>query len=270
MRPLRILSLGAGVQSTTLALMIAHGEVPMVDGAIFADTGWEPAVVTEHLTWLRSSNVLPFPVHVVSAGNLRDDVIAGNSARSGRFAAVPWFLRMPDGTAGMGRRQCTAHYKLEPIRRKVREMLGSPKRPTPGSAEVLVGISTDEYLRMKPSRVRYIVNHWPLIDLRMSRGDCLEWIKRHSYPEPPKSSCLGCPFHSAAQWREQRDGSPAEWADTVAVDRIIRAGGSHRGIRGEQFMHRSLVPLDEVDLSSAAERGQADMFANECEGMCGV
>jgi len=37
---LRALSLGAGVQSTTLALMAAHGEVgPMPDCAIFADTG---------------------------------------------------------------------------------------------------------------------------------------------------------------------------------------------------------------------------------------
>ena len=35
---LRILSLGAGVQSSTLALMIEKGEIPMVDAGIFADT----------------------------------------------------------------------------------------------------------------------------------------------------------------------------------------------------------------------------------------
>lgn len=47
---LRILSLGAGVQSTTLALMAAHGEIgAMPDCAIFADTGWEPKAVYEHL-----------------------------------------------------------------------------------------------------------------------------------------------------------------------------------------------------------------------------
>jgi len=40
---LRVLSLGAEVQSTTLALMAAHGIVgPMPDCAIFADTDWEP------------------------------------------------------------------------------------------------------------------------------------------------------------------------------------------------------------------------------------
>ena len=37
---LRVISLGAGVQSTTMALMAAHGEIgPMPDCAIFADTG---------------------------------------------------------------------------------------------------------------------------------------------------------------------------------------------------------------------------------------
>ncbi len=52
---LRVLSLGAGVQSTTLALMAAHGVVgPMPDCAIFADTGWEPKAVYDHLAWLRS------------------------------------------------------------------------------------------------------------------------------------------------------------------------------------------------------------------------
>jgi hypothetical protein len=52
------------------------------------------------------------------------------------------------------------------------------------------------------------------------------------------------------------------------VDKAIRNPG--RGLRGQQFMHRSCVPLDEVDLSTAADHGQVDMFNNECEGMCGV
>jgi hypothetical protein len=46
---LTVLSLGAGVQSTTLALMAAQGEIqPLPDCAIFADTGWEPATVYRH------------------------------------------------------------------------------------------------------------------------------------------------------------------------------------------------------------------------------
>jgi hypothetical protein len=113
-------------------------------------------------------------------------------------------------------------------------------------------------------------NRWPLIEARMSRWDCLKWLERHGYPAPPKSSCIGCPFHSNAHWRAMRDGDPEGWADAVEVDKTIRSGGTLGGMRSAQFMHRSLKPLDEVDLTTAEEHGQLNMFNNECEGLCGV
>ena len=65
MSDLRILSLGAGVQSSTLALMIEKGEIPMVDAAIFADTMGEPKAVYTHLNWLEKqlspSKIFIFP-----------------------------------------------------------------------------------------------------------------------------------------------------------------------------------------------------------------
>jgi hypothetical protein len=260
---MNIISLGAGVQSTTMALMAAHGEItPMPDCAIFADTGWEPRAVYDHLAWLITQ--LPYPVFQVSAGNLRADIMSRSNTTGGRFAAVPWFMLMPDGGNAMGRRQCTKEYKLTPIRRKVRELLGG-KTPK-GGATIWIGISTDEVMRVKPSRVGYMVNRWPLIELKLNRNDCLRWLERASYPAAPKSSCIGCPFHSNQQWRELRN-SPAEWADAVEVDAAIRA---QPGFRGQQFMHRSLKPLDQVDLSTAEDRGQLNLFNNECEGMCGV
>jgi hypothetical protein len=256
-----VLSLGAGVQSTTLALMAAAGEInPMPNCAIFADTGWEPKAVYEHLD--RLEKALPFPVHRVNAGDLRKDAIAGGSKRAGeRYAAIPWFIRNPNGSYGMGRRQCTAHYKLEPIRKKIVEMHDG-KRPK-GGTKLWIGISTNEAFRMKPSRVKYITNQWPLIDLKMSRADCYIWLERSGW-NAPKSSCIGCPFHSDAQWRGLE---PDELADAILVDTAIR---NQPGFKGQQFMHRSLKPLSEVDLRSDAEIGQADLFNNECEGMCGV
>lgn len=263
MKKLTVISLGAGVQSTTMALMAAHGEItPVPDCAIFADTGWEPRAVYDHLNWLVT--VLPFPVHRVSAGNLRADILTRSNTTGGRFAVVPWFMQMPDGNDAMGRRQCTKEYKLTPIRRKVRELLGG-KTPK-GGCSMLIGISIDEAVRMKPSRLGYIVHRWPLIEQRMSRNDCLRWLERNGYPPAPKSSCIGCPFHSNAQWRELRN-NPTEWQDAVEVDTAIRV---QAGFRGQQFMHRSLVPLTEVDLSTAEDRGQLNLFVNECEGICGV
>lgn len=89
---LRALSLGAGVQSTTLALLAAHGEIgPMPDCAIFANTGWEPKAVYEHLAWLMSPNVLPFPVHIVSAGSIRDQLV--QAGEGNRWASIPAFAK---------------------------------------------------------------------------------------------------------------------------------------------------------------------------------
>jgi hypothetical protein len=256
---LRVLSLGAGVQSSTIALMIAKGELPPVDCAIFSDTGWEPIAVYNWLDWLEAQ--LPFPVHRVSAGNLRADTLNRSNSTAGRVAAVPWFTLSPRGAKGMGRRQCTAEYKLRPLQRKVVELMkGRPK----GGCEMLIGISMDEVWRMKPSRVQYIKNTFPLIERGINRQQCLRWMEERQYPKPPKSSCIGCPFHSDAQWRAL---TPAEFSDAVEVDRAIR---NQPGFRGQQFMHRSLKPLDQVDFSTDEERGQMSLFNNECEGLCGV
>lgn len=265
---LHVISLGAGVQSTTMALMAAAGEItPMPDCAIFADTGWEPRAVYQHLAWLREQ--LPFPVHVVSGGNLRSDLLARHSARSGdRFIGVPFFVRHGNGKEGMGRRQCTSHYKVEPIQRQMRAMLGKKPRQriAPGSIAMWVGISVDEIMRATPSKERWINKRFPLLEQAMRRNDCLAWLRRQSYPEPPKSACLGCPFHNHEQWVDLKR-RPEEWADTVIVDEAIRAG---TGYVSQQFMHRQRVPLDQVDLSTAEDRGQLNLFLNECEGMCGV
>lgn len=260
-----VLSLGAGVQSTVLALMAARGEIgPMPDCAVFADTEWEPRHVYEHLAWLETQ--LPFPVHRVSAGNLRQDQISGRNSTGHRYSAVPWYMLKPTGEKVMGRPQCTAEYKLRPLQRKVVELMGG-KRPARG-CEMWVGISSDEMIRMKESRVKYIVNRWPLVERRMNRQDCLRWMMERQYRTPPKSSCIGCPFHTDHQWRELRDKHPAEWADAVEVDRAIRRQGK---VNSLQFMHRSCVPLDQVDLSTPQERGQTEFgFLQECEGMCGV
>jgi hypothetical protein len=257
---IRVLSLGAGVQSTTVALMVKHGDLPPVDCAIFSDTGWEPKAVYEWLGWLKTQ--LPFPVHRVSVGNLRKDTMDRSKTSAGRVAAVPWFTLSKDGKQGMGRRQCTAEYKLRPLQRRVVQLMDG-KRPK-GGCEILIGISMDEAWRMKPSRVQYIKNAFPLIDLGMTRQACLRWMEERQYPKPPKSSCIGCPFHSDAQWRAL---TPEEFADAVEVDRAIR---HQPGMRHQQFMHASRKPLDQVDFSTAEERGQLNMFVNDCEGMCGV
>jgi len=273
--PLNIISLGAGVQSTTMALMAAHGEIaPMPDAAIFADTQAEPQAVYDHLRWLMSPNVLPFPVHVVTAGSIIDGISEMTEGR--RWASIPAYVAGKDGRGAPITRQCTKEYKIEPIHKKVRELIGlKPRQRGPKELTVIqwIGISLDEAQRAKPSGYGWIENRWPLIDKGMRRWDCLRWMEAHGYPEPPKSSCSFCPFHDNAMWRDLRDNHPDAWAQAVAVDRKIAAGAPETDTRAgtkPMYLHRSLQRLENVDLSTDEERGQGWMFGNECEGMCGV
>lgn len=269
---MQILSLGAGVQSTTVALMAATGELEKPDCAIFADTGWEPRKVYEHLNWL--THQLPFPVYTVQQGNIRQD-IADAADHKRRLAQPPVFLRHEDGKKGQIRRACTYEYKVRPIQRLTRELLGMrPRQRFDGRiAEKWFGISMDEVHRVRDSEVPFITNRYPLIELEMSRIDCIRWLVDHGFAVPAKSACIGCPYHSDRYWRHLRNFSPEEWADAVAVDKLIRHGIP--GVRLPGYLHASLVPLDEVDLRSRAEKGQImlwdeDDLSGECTGHCGV
>jgi hypothetical protein len=151
----------------------------------------------------------------------------------------------------MIRRHCTTDYKIVPIRRKVRELLGIAGRRSPTSPviEQWIGISLDEAIRMKPSFEDWQINRWPLIEGGMTRPDCLRWLKRHGYPQPPKSACIGCPFHADDHWRHMRDHDPEAWGDAVSVDRAIRTG--FRGIRAEVYLHRSFLLYSLIELAKA-------------------
>jgi hypothetical protein len=256
---IRVLSLGAGVQSTTLLLMACEGALPKLDAAIFADTGWEPRRVYEHLDLISvRAAEQGIPVIRVAKGDLRAD----STDPAHRYTSVPYFIRNPDGSEGMGRRQCTSEYKLTPIRRKVREMLGAPapdfrRVPRGRVAEQWVGFSVDEIGRVSDKfAVRYMTTRYPLLELGMDRKACERWLRSRGWTSVAKSACIGCPMHGNRQWRDLRDNHPDEWADAVTLDAAIRKGGSHRlPLRGEAFLHRSRVPLAEapIDRVTSAE-----------------
>ena len=269
---IHIISLGAGVQSSTMALMAACGEItPMPVAAIFADTQNEPKSVYVWLDWLEKQ--LPFPVNRVTQGNLADDTLTvrlrkdktGYWNRSG----VPHYSINADGSQGHGPRQCTHDFKITPIAREQRRLI---KAYGVKHCVVWIGISLDEAARMKPSRVRYATHNWPLIEAEMTRRDCLAWMKLKSFPTPPRSACIFCPYHSDREWRKLKEEEPEEFAKAVQFERDYQKTKaqtvSKKGF--VPFLHNSRKPLSEVDFSTEEERGQLNMFNNECEGMCGV
>lgn len=273
-----VISLGAGVQSTTMLLMALHGAFDHVpDCAIFADTGSEPARVYRHLEWLeRQAQRYGFPLIRAQAGNLMQDVLAAASGKTNRVANPPFYIKggrsgKPESKGAL-MPKCTRDYKIDVIIRTIRQQLLGlrPHQHVPNGTRVeqWIGISQDEAMRIKPARHAFILNRWPLIEKEMTRADCLRWLERHGYPEPPKSACLFCPYHSDAVWQEIRNQSPEEWRQVVELDQAIRVGLPK--VRGQAFLHRSLQPIDQVVFASQKPPDSSSYFDNECEGMCGV
>lgn len=271
-----VLSLGAGVQSSCLALMAERLEVgPLPDFAVFADTQAEPKEVYRYLDWLRTQ--VSYPIYQVTKGSLTKDSLVVHRAKAGHERVnnlIPAFGLLPDGskTAAIGRK-CTNDYKILPILKEIKKICEIPRGSKKITVTQWIGISWDEAQRMKESRVPWAQHRWPLIEKKMTRAMCLTWMRDNGYPEPPRSACIYCPFHSNTEWRRLRDESPIEFAAAVDFDKKLREihAEKNKRLRMEVFIHKSCTPLGEVDLDSDTDRGQETWdFAAECEGMCGV
>jgi 3'-phosphoadenosine 5'-phosphosulfate sulfotransferase (PAPS reductase)/FAD synthetase len=252
---MRIISLGWGCQSFTLAAMIALGELEPVDYAIYANTTHEFSGTYEFAKkwtpWLEEHGV-----RVVTVINKRKNDPTGEHEH-------PAYITYDQKAGIYGRlhRRCTENWKIFPIRRWLQAHRNG------ASVEQWIGISWDESQRMKDSDVKYITNRWPLIEKRMTRNDCIAWLKVHDLEVPPRSACTFCPYHSTREWQHIK-ASPVDWQEAVAVDRAIRKARPPYDL----FVHPARKPLEDVDLRTEEERGQMtfDGWDSECSGICGV
>ncbi len=266
-----VLSLGAGTQSSAMALMAAHGDLPKPDYIIFSDTGWEPQHVYVWLEKLKQELAKhDLEVITVSGGNIYEDTL--NALETGeRTASMPFFTKNQEtGEKGIVMRQCTSEYKIQPINKKVRDLLGyKPRQQVKEMVHMWKGITTDEVTRIKPSTDRWITFDYPLFEKGMDRLDAINYVRDKMGEIPPKSSCIGCPFHNNEMWLDIKKNYPQEWQQAVSLDKKIR---HHPKFKDELFLHKSAVPLDEVNLQDDQVTFD-DLFGdfdNECFGMCGI
>lgn len=236
----------------------------MPKAAIFADTQDEANSVYVWLDWLEKQ--LPFPVIRATAGKLSEAACRVRTSKHGtRYTSnsLPAYAANPvTGRIGIMPRQCTSTFKIEVVQREIRKIIGRG-----GRCIQWIGISIDEADRMKPSRKKYIENHYPLIDARINRHECLLWMKKNGFPKPPRSACVYCPFHSDAEWLRLKREEPEAFARAVEVEKQYQAALKQTtGIQGIPFFHKSGVPLSKAKFG----QDQGDFFTNECEGYCGV
>ena len=280
MKQWNVISLGAGVQSSTMALMASRGELLdiQVDFAIFADTQDESKKVYDWLDWLEGQ--LSFPVYRVTKGKLSEATLKMRTTKDGRKFSetnIPFYTLGSNGSKGIiPYRSCTADFKIVPILRELRSRCGIKRGQKVATVASLIGISYDEQQRMKDSRDAWVVNRWPLVELRMKRKDCIDWMTKNGYPEPPRSSCVYCPFHSNKEWARLKKEEPEEFAKAVKFEQDIQeVKRDSDNFNSTPFLHNSRLPLIEVDFRSQTEKdcanGQGLLdFQDECDGMCGV
>ena len=300
-----VLNVSGGIQSTTLFYAAIFGEIPRPDCAIFADTGWERKSTYQTLDRLKEiaeDENLPF--HVVSNGNIRVQAIESGNSESDygdyRDAGGYGFLKMPvftidqRGNKKMANKQCTTEFKIRPIRKFLREHYGMDSH-----FKQWIGISLDEAQRMRKSNVQYISFWYPLVEMRWTRGYCIEWLKRHDIEIPTKSACIGCPLHSNHNWHALTDDEKAEaiefdeqirnlqahidalpkpkkptkgqldLIDIAEVDRQASEKPLERKQDVQLFAHSSGLPLKDV-LSGSVEV-QEELYNhedNDCGGNC--
>lgn len=275
-----VLNLGAGVQSSALALMCAKGEItPMPDFAVFADTQAEPTEVYTWLDWLEKQ--LPFPVYRVTHGSLTEESLKVRM-KSGKYGdnipyirrIIPVFGQKPDGelVAALGR-SCTADFKIKPLLKRIRKECKIRHGQKEVTVTQMIGISYDEMQRMKVAGHPWTQHRWPLIEKRMTRSHCIEWMRKNGYPTPPRSACYYCPFHNDEEWNRLKTTDPEHFQKAVEFERTIRErwNANRGGMRMEIYLHRSCKTLDTIDFSSDEDKGQQTFdFQSECEGMCGL
>jgi hypothetical protein len=254
---INIISLGAGKQSSYLLLEALKGKFGVIpDMAIFSDTGCEPDYVYAYLDWLKNK-VAPFPIITVTEGDIISDTLEYLKGKRKRVASLP--LRLGN-KGGLIMRQCTNDYKIRPLRKYVQKIRKGR------NIKLWIGISLDEMERMATSNVRYITNHYPLIESKIRISDIIKYFKDNNLPEPSKSACLICPFHSDNYWKAFKSKYPIEFEKACKFDEAIRV---YPNLKQKSYLSKHLKPLRDIDFDSQ-QTLQFPELIEECGGLCGL
>ena len=268
---LRILSLGAGVQSSTLLMKIYNGVIKPVDYAIFADTGNEPQEVYDWFEFITDKVKDKIKILIVNNDRNTGDITKDLLSSEGFHASIPVHVKNANGKKGMTLRTCTDRYKIQPINKKIREILGV-KTLRGQLVEIVMGISLDEIQRVKRPPNKWAINTYPLIEQRITREMCLDYFKELGLPQPPKSACIICPYHDNTEWLRIKENNPKEFESAIEFDKQLREKKDSTFVSkldGELYLHPKLIPLDQVNLRERKDY-QFSLFDDECDGYCGV
>ncbi len=273
---MKILSCGAGMQSTALALIscrqtdgeIRYPEVPRYDAVIYCDLSIEPVWVTDQVKFIeRACREAGIPFFILQSDLYQDYMENFGSDR--RVSGMPFWTLNEDGEPGrIGRRACTIDYKIIMIQKFVRSyMLGYRPRQRlraedVGAHELHIGFSKEEAQRSFPSHHKMFVNRFPLMEMGWERADTYRYNLEEWGLDSKASACLICPFHKNYFFQHLKHNFPADYASVVRFDDMLEERQPQSKIRNRVFLSRSrkrirdLVPEDCSDAQTFEYRGR--------------
>jgi hypothetical protein len=231
-----IFSCGGGVQSTACLVLAAQGAIPYRT-FVFANVGdqSEDPRTIRYIAEVLKPYAAEHGIAWVDLQRQRRDGTAVDLyqelLRPIRSIDIP--VRMSNGAPG--NRNCTVHFKIKPIAKWIR-------KHAPGGT-LGKGISTDEPHRATPSREDDgYTSAYPLIELGLSRSDCLRLVREAGLPQPPKSSCWFCPYKTTDQWITMRQERPDLFERVIQLEEMLNAKRATIG-KDQVFISGRCKPL---------------------------
>lgn len=195
----RILSYGAGVQTTALILMYPK----RYDYVVFADTGDEKKETMQYL----EKYMIPF----FNKHNIKFITV-----KNSRWSSLYEYCINKKIIPTRDKRWCTDRFKQVPIRKFVKSKGASKNNVWRQD----LGISFDEIHRMNPMYdVNFLQSDYPLCDNKITRDDCKRIILENGFPVPPKSGCFYCPFARNEEFRQLRLKEPERFEMAVTLEK---------------------------------------------------
>jgi len=264
---LRVLNLSGGRQSTTIAEMIIHGDLPPVDLCLTADTGMEHEATYAHIKDLHKRlNQAGIKAAVAPGPNLWDDLVTLGPRKATRLDNPPYWVQKENGGRGRLVQKCTKHYKIAPMDRYIRQELlrthginPEARRIGHNIVEKWIGFSADETSRMKLPGQKYVYFGFPLVDLGFNKDDCISYLEYRGRPVPPPSVCVACFSNPAASYKTM---GPTDFERARAVDESL-SQWAQIGIKGDVYVSKTLRRLSDI---RADEETEPDTDEGSCDG----
>ena len=195
------LSMGAGVQTTALEILIYQGRIG-TDEIIFSDTGLEKpetyAYIKKYLKPLAKEMEIPFTT--VHLDRYVEEVDEDNRKTGKKIhcTSLRDIIEARRRVPSLQMRWCTEKSKITPIKLYLRakQANGEYVRPAKG----IIGISLDEKHRMHQPHHGEYSNEFPMVGMGITRKDCRRIIEEFGWPVPEKSGCYLCPFQGGKEW----------------------------------------------------------------------